>query len=104
GLDNTLGGGLKQSPGGVSIFRSLKIDTKIANPKLKGINDFTNNVVYNWGGGEAGDSDGPSSANIMNNIFISGPDTSAHPFTRGNENFEAYVKDNYYVGVHSGTS
>jgi hypothetical protein len=34
---------------------------KTRNPKVKGVNEFTNNVVYNWGGGGgyiAGDSDG----------------------------------------------
>ncbi len=35
--------------------------------------------VYNWGGGGgyiAGDSAGASFANIVNNVFISGPSTS----------------------------
>jgi hypothetical protein len=70
-----------------------------SNPKVKGVNEFVNNVVYNWGGGGgyiAGDSDGQSYANIMNNVFISGPSTSAHPFTRGNANFHTYVSRNYY--------
>ena len=54
------------------------------------MNDFQNNVVYNWGGGGgyiAGDSDGQSNANIINNYFISGPSTSVTAFTRGNANF-----------------
>lgn len=67
---------------------------------MKGVNDFVNNVVYNWGGGGAyiagGDSAGQSYANIMNNVFISGPSTSVLPFTRGNANFHAYVQRNYY--------
>ncbi|KAF8761657.1 Pectate lyase [Rhizoctonia solani] len=42
------------------------------------------------------DSDGQSYANIMNNIFISGPSTSVSAFTRGNANFHAYVQRNYY--------
>lgn len=62
----------------------------------------------------AGDSDGQSYANIIGNVFVSGPSTSAHPcktaasvlkhpvkhasrtVTRGNANFHAYVSDNYY--------
>jgi hypothetical protein len=47
-------------------------------------------VVYNWGGGGgyiAGDSDGQSYANVINNYFISGPSTSVTAFTRGNANF-----------------
>ena len=58
---------------GVSLFRNLYIDNKTRNPKVKGTNDFINNVVYNWGGGGgyiAGDSSGPSEANIIGNYFI----------------------------------
>ncbi|CAE7160025.1 unnamed protein product, partial [Rhizoctonia solani] len=100
GLETHSCGGLMQTDkGGVSIIRSLYIDNKTRNPKVKGVNEFVNNVVYNWGGGGgyiAGDSDGQSYANIMNNVFISGPSTSARPFTRGNANFHAYVQRNYY--------
>lgn len=118
GLETHSCGGLMQTDGGVSIIRSLYIDNKtryahvfrsftlprvsqtiISNPKVKGVNEFVNNVVYNWGGGGgyiAGDSDGPSYANIMNNVFISGPSTSVSPFTRGNANFHTYVQRNYY--------
>lgn len=138
GLETHSCGGLIQTDGGVSIIRTLYIDNKTRNPKVKGVNEFVNNVVcfsvarcryfddmhilqvYNWGGGGgyiAGDSAGPSHANIMNNVFISGPSTSvtackwrlilhctaAHPnlsffykVTRGNENFHAYVSNNYY--------
>ncbi|KAF8595364.1 polysaccharide lyase family 1 protein [Ceratobasidium sp. AG-I] len=99
GLETHSCGGLIQTDGGVSIIRSLYIDNKTRNPKVKGVNEFVNNVVYNWGGGGgyiAGDSDGPSYANIMNNVFISGPSTSVSPFTRGNANFHTYVQRNYY--------
>ncbi|EPS42883.1 hypothetical protein H072_3139 [Dactylellina haptotyla CBS 200.50] len=110
GLETHSCGGLMQTDGGISLFRNLYIDNKTRNPKVKGINDFTNNVVYNWGGGGgyiAGDSDGQSRANIINNYFISGPSTSVTAFTRGNANFQGYVKDNYYDpnqnGVLDGT-
>ncbi|KAF7778598.1 CAZyme family PL1 [Agaricus bisporus var. burnettii] len=99
GLETHSCGGLIQTDGGVSIIRTLYIDNKTRNPKVKGVNEFVNNVVYNWGGGGgyiAGDSAGPSHANIMNNVFISGPSTSVTAFTRGNENFHAYVSSNYY--------
>ncbi|CAE6490863.1 unnamed protein product, partial [Rhizoctonia solani] len=100
GLETHSCGGLMQTnTGGVSIIRSLYIDNKTRNPKVKGVNEFVNNVVYNWGGEGgyiAGDSDGQSYANIMNNIFISGPSTSVSAFTRGNANFHAYVQRNYY--------
>jgi hypothetical protein len=95
---------------GISLFRNLYIDNKTRNPKVKGTNDFINNVVYNWGGGGgyiAGDSSGQSEANIIGNYFISGPSTSVTAFTRGNENFKGYVERNFYDsdkdGVLSGT-
>ncbi|KAF4340870.1 pectate lyase C [Fusarium beomiforme] len=92
-------GGLMQTDGGVSLFRNLYIDNKTRNPKVKGVNDFQNNVIYNWGGGGgyiAGDSEADSYANIVNNYFISGPDTTVTAVTRGNSYFHAYVKDNFY--------
>lgn len=46
GLDTHSCGGLIQtSTGGVSIIRSLYIDNKTRNPKVKGVNEFINNVV-----------------------------------------------------------
>jgi hypothetical protein len=63
GLETHSCGGLMQTDGGVSLFRNLYIDNKTRNPKVKGVNEFTNNVVYNWGGGGgyiAGDSSGQS--------------------------------------------
>ncbi|GJC99046.1 pectate lyase C [Colletotrichum higginsianum] len=99
GLETHSCGGLMQTDGGVSLFRNLYIDNKTRNPKVKGVNDFQNNVVYNWGGGGgyiAGDSDGASYANIINNYFISGPSTS------GNANFRGYVKDNFYDSNRDG--
>ncbi|KAH7261141.1 pectin lyase fold/virulence factor [Fusarium redolens] len=98
-------GGLMQTDGGVSLFRNLYIDNKTRNPKVKGVNDFQNNVVYNWGGGGgyiAGDSQADSYANIINNYFISGPDTTVTAFTRGNSYFHAYVKDNFYDSNRNG--
>ncbi|KAJ5257924.1 hypothetical protein N7524_009480 [Penicillium chrysogenum] len=99
GLETHSCGGLIQTDGGVSLFRNLYIDNKTRNPKVKGVNEFTNNVVYNWGGGGgyiAGDSDGQSYANIIGNYFISGPSTSVTAFTRGNSNFHGYVDNNFY--------
>lgn len=92
-------GGLIQTDSGVSIFRNLYIDNQTRNPKVKGKNEFVNNIVYNWGGGGGyilGDSGGESFANIFNNYFIKGPYTTIAPFTRGNANFKAYVAENYY--------
>ncbi|KAF1926400.1 polysaccharide lyase family 1 protein [Didymella exigua CBS 183.55] len=107
GLETHSCGGLMQTEldGGVSLFRNLYIDNKTRNPKVKGTNDFINNVVYNWGGGGgyiAGDSSGQSEANIIGNYFISGPSTSVTAFTRGNENFKGYVEKNFYDSDKNG--
>ncbi|KAL1754591.1 polysaccharide lyase family 1 protein [Schizophyllum commune] len=114
GLQTHSCGGLMQTTGGLSIFRTLYADSKTRNPKVKGVNDFTNNVVYNWGGG-GGYIEGDSSAVSEVNIGISrrvgvaltrsrsGPSTSVSPFTRGNKNFNAYVADNYYDADQDGT-
>ena len=96
------------------------IDNKTRNPKVKGLNQFVNNVVYNWGSGAAynmsGDSQGKSETTIENNYFIVGPCNNwqtveypdkvykvelvpmspARPFTGGNGNFNTYCKGNYY--------
>lgn len=106
GLDTHSCGGLMQSDYGISLFRNFYVDNKTRNPKVKGVNDFRNNVVYNWGGGGgyiAGDSAGQSYANIINNYFISGPSTSVTAFTRGNGNFHGYVSNNYYDSDRDGT-
>ncbi|KAE8377554.1 putative pectate lyase C [Aspergillus bertholletiae] len=106
GLQTHSCGGLMQTDGGVSLFRNLYIDNKTRNPKVKGVNEFTNNVIYNWGGGGgyiAGGSEGESKVNVIGNYFISGPSTSVTAFTRGNENFHAYVETNYYDSDKDGT-
>jgi hypothetical protein len=100
GLETHSAGGLIQTTGGVSIFRTLYTDNKTRNPKVKGKNDYINNVVYNWGGGggyiAGGDSEGQSQVNIVGNYFIAGPSTGkTAAFVRGNGNFHASVHDNY---------
>ncbi|KAJ4352078.1 uncharacterized protein N0V89_007424 [Didymosphaeria variabile] len=107
GLETHSCGGLIQTAlgNGISLFRNLYIDNKTRNPKVKGTNDFTNNVVYNWGGGGgyiAGDSAGESNAHIIGNYFISGPSTSVTAFTRGNAEFKAYVEKNFYDSDKNG--
>lgn len=107
GLETHSCGGLVQTAigNGISLFRNLYIDNKTRNPKVKGTNDFTNNVVYNWGGGGgyiAGDSAGESNAHIIGNYFISGPSTSVTAFTRGNAEFKAYVESNFYDSDKNG--
>ncbi|MDD4991080.1 MAG: T9SS type A sorting domain-containing protein [Paludibacter sp.] len=92
-------GGLIQTTGGVTIYKNLYIDNKTRNPKVKGLNQFSNNIVYNWGSGGGyilgGDSEGPSWGVIEDNYFIKGPSTGGtDAITRGNSNFQAYNKEN----------
>ncbi|WP_255478693.1 polysaccharide lyase family 1 protein [Rufibacter sp. XAAS-G3-1] len=105
GLHTHSTGGLHQSTGGVSILRSLYIDNHTRNPKVKGINQFVNNVIYNWEAGAyiLGGSAGRSDANIENNYFIAGPGTKTNPpFSRATETFHLYAQHNMYDGNVNG--
>lgn len=104
GLQTHSTGGLMQS-GKNSVIRCLYTDNHTRNPKVKGVNEFINNVVYNWGvaGYIMGDTDGLSEANIMGNYFIAGPYTgSTAPFNRATTAFNAYVSQNWYDGNLNG--
>lgn len=46
GLETHSCGGLMETDGGISLFRNLYIDNKTRNPKVKGVNDFQNNVSH----------------------------------------------------------
>jgi pectate lyase len=97
GLQTHSCGGLMQTDGGVSLLRNLYINNHTRNPKVKGVNQFVNNIVYNWGVGAyiLGDSAGKSYANVIGNYFINGPGTRAAAFTRGNLNFHLYAANNW---------
>ena len=101
GLQSHSCGGLIQTQGGVTLYRNLYIENKTRNPKVKGLNQFVNNVVYNWGNGGCylmgRESSGNSWADIENNYFVNGPWTTSYkPLQEGNENFQFYGNGNYY--------
>lgn len=100
GLQSHSCGGLIQTIGGVTLYRNLYIENKTRNPKVKGLNQYVNNVVYNWGNGGCyimSDSEGDSWADIENNYFMRGPWNSAtNPFVRGIKTFRYYGAGNYY--------
>ncbi len=79
GCQNHSCGGLIQTgeKDGITIFRNLLIDNKTRNFKVKGLNQYVNNIIYNWGNGTAydagGESAGTSNTVIENNYFIKGP-------------------------------
>jgi hypothetical protein len=117
-------GGLIQTPDGgkVSLIRDLYISNKTRNPKVKGKNEFVNNVVYNWGNGNRlgdqlnygwegdayimGGSSGVSEVNIINNYFVGAPNTPptiTTPFSRGTGTFNVYGAGNYFDNNKNGT-
>lgn len=111
GLQTHSCGGLIQTNGGVTQYRNLFIENKTRNPKVKGLHQYVNNVVYNWGNGGCyimGDTEASSWADIRNNYFVKGPwDGATAPFTRGTPTFTYYGDGNYYDsnlnGVLDGT-
>lgn len=107
GLQTHSCGGLVQTSGGVTLFRNLYIENKTRNPKVKGLNQFVNNVVYNWGNGGCylmgRDSAGDSWADIENNYFVKGPwEGAGSPLSEGNSNFQFYGAGNYFDGNKDG--
>lgn len=100
GLQSHSCGGLCQTNGGVTHFRNLFIENKTRNPKVKGLHQYVNNVVYNWGDGGCyimGDTEASSWADIRNNYFVKGPwEGASAPFTRGTTTFTYYGDGNYY--------
>ncbi|MFT3824934.1 MAG: gliding motility-associated C-terminal domain-containing protein [Chitinophagaceae bacterium] len=121
--ENHSAGGLIQTPDGgkVSLIRNLYISNKTRNPKVKGINEFVNNVVYDWGNGNRldtnmnygwsgdayimGGSSGVSEVNIINNYFVGGPLTppdKTTPFSRGTGTFYLYGAGNYFDNNKNG--
>ncbi|MGK9127957.1 hypothetical protein M1D52_04280 [Olivibacter sp. SA151] len=109
---NHSAGGLIQTVNGkISMLKNLYHSNKTRNPKVKGYNEFVNNVVYNYGNldnpmghtvsGDAyimGGSAGISEVNILNNYFISGPLTPPKntPFSRGTGTFYLHAAGNYF--------
>lgn len=69
------------------------------NPKAKGIMDFTNNVIYNWGEFAyvaGGNSAGNAWGNVINNYFIAGLDTMEPDYavSRSNGKYFMYLAGN----------
>lgn len=99
GLQSHSCGGLIQTDGGVTLYRNLYIENKTRNPKVKGLNQYVNNVVYNWGDGGGyimSDSEGDSWADIQGNYFVRGPWNGTQPFVRGIKSFRYYGAGNYW--------
>jgi len=121
--ENHSAGGLIQTPDGgrVSLLKNLYISNKTRNPKVKGVNEFVNNVVYNYGNGGRladdftypwaadayimGGSSGTSEVNVINNYFVGGPLTpisKTTPFSRGTGTFNIFGSGNFFDNNQNG--
>ncbi|MCR4810353.1 MAG: autotransporter-associated beta strand repeat-containing protein [Prevotella sp.] len=97
GLMTHSAGGLIQADN-ITLYRILLVDNSTRNFKVKGVNQFVNNLVYNWKNAAynmGGDSEGTSYANIESNLFINGPAVGGDALTGGNERFHFYGADNW---------
>lgn len=97
GLMTHSAGGLIQADS-ITLYRNLYCDNSTRNNKVKGRNQFANNIVYNWKNGAyimGGDSEGKSYVNIESNMFINGPSGGGEAFTGANADFHCYGRDNW---------
>ena len=90
-------GGLIQADN-ITLYRNFYCDNSTRNNKVKGRNQYANNIVYNWQNAAyimGGDSEGQAYCNIQGNLFINGPSGGGAAFTGGNGNFHFYGTDNW---------
>ncbi|MCD7710029.1 MAG: T9SS type A sorting domain-containing protein, partial [Porphyromonadaceae bacterium] len=94
-------GGLCQPSGdtlGVTLYRNFYADNNTRNHKVKGLNQYINNVVYNWGSGGGynlgGDSAGSIYADVEGNYFVRGQSGSGNGVGSGNELTYVYQRGN----------
>lgn len=105
GLMTHSAGGLIQA-NHITLYRNLYVDNSTRNNKIKGTNQYVNNLVYNWKNGcylMGGDSEGLSYCNATDNLFINGPSVGGNAFTGGNANFHIYAADNWQDKDRDGT-
>ncbi|MBQ9356547.1 MAG: autotransporter-associated beta strand repeat-containing protein [Prevotella sp.] len=97
GLMTHSAGGLMQADN-ITLYRILLVDNSTRNFKVKGVNQYVNNIVYNWKNyayDMGGDSEGSSYVNIENNLFINGPAVGGDALSGGNSDFHYYGNDNW---------
>lgn len=97
GLINHSAGGLVQTENRVTIYRTLYANNNTRNPKFKGRHQYVNNIIYNWNAAAyimGGNSQMTSHANTVGNLFITGPMGKKNAFTRANDRYHIYAKDN----------
>ncbi|MBO7267269.1 MAG: autotransporter-associated beta strand repeat-containing protein [Bacteroidaceae bacterium] len=97
GLQTHCAGGLVQADR-ITLYRNLYVDNDTRNAKIKGRNQYVNNIVYNWSSGcfiMGGDSEGTHYANAQSNLFINGPSGGGNAFSGANSDFHIYAIDNW---------
>ena len=105
GLQTHCAGGLVQADN-ITLYRNLYVDNDTRNAKIKGRNQYVNNIVYNWASGcfiMGGDSEGTHYANAQGNLFINGPEGGGNAFTGANADFHIYATDNWQDKDRDGT-
>ncbi|GAA4860244.1 hypothetical protein GCM10023310_44360 [Paenibacillus vulneris] len=96
-LTHSMGGLVEMNT--ITMHHNLYAHNNDRNPKTKGVMDFVNNIIYNWGGYPyvaGGESGTKGYGNVVGNYFIAGMN-SANPqygVVRGNENYNLYLKNN----------
>jgi autotransporter-associated beta strand protein len=87
-----------------SIIKSVFADNVTRNPKVRGENEFINNVVYGYetAGYIMGDTTATSHANAEGNYFIEGPVDGSSPFASGTSTFHIYGNDNWVDSNRNG--
>lgn len=105
GLLSHSAGGLMQGDH-ITLYRNFYCDNSTRNNKVKGTNQYANNVVYNWQNGcyiMGGESEGQSYCNIESNLFVNGPAKGGSALGGGNSNFHFYGNDNWQDSNMDGT-
>lgn len=97
-LPHSAGGLCQPRNGGVTLYRNFYADNNTRNHKVKGLNQYVNNVVYNWGSGGGynlgGDSEGRIWADVQANYFIQGPNSGGNGVGSGNKLTTVYQRGN----------
>lgn len=104
GLLTHSAGGLIQADS-ITLLGNLYCDNATRNNKVKGTNQYANNIVYNWKNAAyimGGDSEGSSYVNIQSNLFINGPAIGGAAFSGANADFHCYGDDNWQDADHNG--
>jgi hypothetical protein len=88
----------------LTLSHNLWIDNKSRNPKSKGRIQYVNNIVYNWGvtGYVGGHSAGDHYADVVNNVFIAGPESNAQFIGQFAKTDHVYAAGNVYDGDRNG--